>query len=125
MTSPVIDEDIMVRALAPPDRTDIELTLQRLRTAALLLMVDGHDRKTTRQSYQEICGAAISLCDTCARLEMARNVKAAFDKYGSITESALEEVIAGITGRLERDAADALTVAKVLKQCPMDDDKVH
>jgi len=44
MTSPVIDEDIMVRALAPPDRTDIELTLQRLRTAALLLMVDGHDR---------------------------------------------------------------------------------
>ena len=126
MTSPVIDEKVMDACVKPPDpaltsRDD----LARLRTGALLLLIDAHDRKTTRGGHQTICGAAIELIDSCARLDLAMNIKTFFQKHGRIAEGDIEEMLSSLKSQVLEHSTDATKIATQLMQCPMDEDVVH
>ena len=124
MTSPVIDEDVMIEALKEAAPADIGENTKRLRTGAQLLLLDAYDRKVTRDQFIAALGACTSLMDALGRHSMMTNVKD-FEQSGAVTKADIEVTLAGVTKLVQQSTAQCSKMAALVHQCPRDEDRVH
>lgn len=125
MTSPTIDEDVMMQVLQIPDAEELAVTAQRLRTGASMLILDAFDRKVTREQFIASLGAAVSLIDAASRHEMMTSVKQFEQDKGIVTKVDIEVALGSIKKMIEVGADQCTKMAELLRQCPLNEDKVH
>jgi len=123
MTTPVIDEELMLKMLA--ELPAAQAGTARLRTGGAMLLLDAFDRDVTRDQFLAAVGATVSLLDMLGRYEMLNNVKAHYTAKGEVTRVDLEVALADIEKQLQGYTAQCTQMAKLLRECPLDEDKVH
>lgn len=125
MTSPIIDEDVMMEALKAAPPTAIAEHAGRLRSGAALLLLDAFDRQVTRDQFMAIMGAAIELVDNVGRFQMVHNVKTFMQETGKVGMPDLEVTLTSLVTSVGNCTAQCTQMAKMLQECPRDEDKVH
>jgi hydroxypyruvate isomerase len=125
MTSPTIDEDVMMEALKLPTAEELPTSAQRLRSGASMLILDAFDRKVTRDQFLAALGAGVSLIDAIGRHQMLLNVKAFHQDKGVVTNVDIETALHSITQIIETGVSQCTQMAELLRQCPLNEDKVH
>jgi hypothetical protein len=90
MTSPILDEDVMVQALQMPTVANMVESVMRLRTGAGMLIVDAYDRKADRDHFLAALGAAVSLLDAVAKHDAMITVKRFDSENGLLTRADIE-----------------------------------
>lgn len=125
MTSPVIDENVMVEALKPAAPEDIGENARRLHAGAQLLLLDAYDRKVTRDQFIAAAGAAFFLIDALGRHEMISSVKRFEIDHGIVTKADIEVALAAVVALVQQHAEQCSKMAGLITQCPKDEDKVH
>lgn len=125
MTSPVVDEDVMVQCLTMPEAAEVTDSVTRIRTGATMLIVDAFDRKVTRDQFLAAIGAAVHLIDAVGKHEMMANVKSFKDAKGEVTNVDIEVALQSILQNIEMGTEQCTKMAGLLKQCPLTEDKIH
>lgn len=125
MTSPVLDEDVMMQALQIPGDGELGVTATRLRSGASMLLLDAFDRDVTRDQFIAALGAAATLLDAVGRHEMMTSVKAFEQTKGVVTKVDIEVALGSIRQIIEVGVDQCTKMAGLLRQCPLDEDKVH
>lgn len=125
MTSPVIDETVMLQALKVPTPGHMSENTLRLRTGATLLLLDAFDRRVTRDQFIAALGAATELTDMLGRFETMLNVKAFLADKGAVTAADVEVTLARVTTKIGIATAQCASMATLVHQCPTDEDRVH
>lgn len=125
MTSPVIDENVMIEALQLTQPQPLSEQAKRLRTGAALLMLDAYDRKLTRDQFIAALGAAVDLVDMLGRYEAFNNVKAFEIEKGCVTKADLEVALATSTDKIAVCSEQCAKMARLIHQCSLNEDKVH
>lgn len=118
MTSPVIDENVMMQALKSEGGNDI-------RTGATMLLLDAFDRKITRDQFIAALGAVVSLIDGVGKQEMMINVKEFFQNKGSVTAADIEVAMHSCQQIIEANVDQCVKMADLFHQMPLNEDKVH
>jgi hypothetical protein len=125
MTSPVINEDVMMQALQMPDPEELAVTATRLRAGANLLLLDAFDRGVTRDQFIAALGATTSLVDAVGRHEMMASVKSFEQRKGVVTKVDIEVALSSIKQMIEVGVDQCTKMAELLRRCPLNEDKVH
>ncbi len=125
MTSPVIDEDVMMQALQLPTSEELAVTASRLRTGASMLLLDAFDRDVTRDQFLAAIGAAASLIDAVGKHEIMLSVKTFEKGHGVVTKADIEVALGSIKQMIEVGVDQCTKMAELLRQCPLNEDKVH
>lgn len=118
MTSPVIDEAVMLEALSTPGGTHV-------RSGATMLVLDAYDRKVTRDQFIATLGAVVTLLDAVSKQEMMLNVKDFYKDKGAVTAADIEMALLTTNEALNVGCAQCVKIAELLQKCPFDEDKVH
>lgn len=125
MTSPTIDESVMIEALKASSPDQIGESARRLHAGAQLLLLDAYDRKVTRDQFIAAIGAACYLADALGRHEMITAVKRFESEHGVVTKADIEVVIASVVTMVQQHSEQCSKMADLIVQCPKDEDKVH
>lgn len=125
MTSPVIDEDVMMQALQMPGADELAVTANRLRAGANLLLLDAFDRGVTRDQFLAALGASSSLIDAVSKHEMMTSVKGFEREKGSVTKVDIEVALTSVRQLIEVGVDQCTKMAGLLRQCPLNEDRVH
>jgi hypothetical protein len=125
MSTPVIDEDVMLQALQMPGAEELSVTAVRLRTGASMLILDAFDRKVTRDQFIAALGAAVSLIDAVSRHEMMVSVKRFEQDKRGVTNADIEVALGSIKQMIEVGVDQCTKMAGLLCQCPLNEDKLH
>jgi hypothetical protein len=125
MTSPVIDEEIMIDLLKPVPADQIGQNAVRLRTGATLLLLDAFDRKVTRDQFIAAMGSVVEIIDMLGRYEAFSNVKEFEADKGRVTKVDIEVAIAGTVEKIAVHTEQCAKMAELVHQCALNEDKVH
>lgn len=125
MTSPVIDEEVMLEALQKTAPEQLSQNTMRLRTGAAMLLLDAYDRKITRDQFIAALGAAHELTDMLGRYEIMLNVKKYDQEKGAITKVDIETTLKKVADKIGVLTTQCSEMAELVHQCPTDEDRVH
>lgn len=125
MASPVIDENVMLKALKAPEPEQLSKNTFRLRTGATLLLLDAFDRKVTRDQFIAALGATVELTDMLGRYEVMLNVRAFEQAHGGVTKADIEVTLARVVDKIAAVTEQCASMANLVHQCPLDEDRVH
>jgi hypothetical protein len=125
MSSPVLNENIMLEALKQSPPEALGENARRLRTGAVMLLLDAFDRKVTRDQFIAALGSATELIDMLGRFEIASNVKEFEATSGRVTKADIEVMIDRVTKQIAEFTAQCSKMAELVHQCALDEDKVH
>lgn len=123
MTSPIVNEDMMLHFLRG-DRTPANAT--RLSNGAALMLLDAFDRKVTRDQFIAAAGAALGLADACGRMALCNNIRdhaQLNDDKASLVD--LEIALKATLGLVNNATNECTKMAHLLCQCAKDEDAVH
>lgn len=125
MTSPIIDEAVMMDALKMPSEDELAVTAKRLRAGASLLLLDAFDRDVTRDQFLAALGAATALMDAVGKHEMLLSVKTFEKNNPVVTKADIEVALSSVKQLIEVGVDQCTKMAELLRQCPLTEDKVH
>lgn len=122
MTTPIIDERMLLKVL---DCTANYEHVERLQQGALMTIIDAYDREVTRDEFITIIQAFSSLVDSVGRLALLHNVKQFVDHHGQATPADIERAQAGVTEMAQNATKVVAEIVERLRQCPLDEDRIH
>lgn len=122
MSSPVIDETMMIHLLTLGHSHD---TANAIGTGAFLLIMDAWDRNATRDQFMAAVGAAIMTGDRVGRASIAKAVRHFLQANGQISLVDVETMVTGTETLLKEAVAECTKMGNLLKQCALDEDKIH
>lgn len=120
MTSPILDEAVIIDAL---EHCDNEM---KHGSGLLMLLVDAYDREITRDQFIASVSSAISCADNIGRHSLVCGIKKFLiaNSY-TISPADIETAVAQTSDLLKRSTADCLKMARLLAQCPTDEDRIQ
>ncbi len=127
MTDPVMHEESLLDTLDCTCGTD---NTQRLQAGALMGLINGFDRKLTRDAFIAIAGAALALHTQMAKMYLLRSVRESFRLHAmSDREDGFETALRSSMGDIFSAAQEAHNemrhLTKMVTECPTTQDKVH
>ena len=124
MTSPLLDEDAIIATLdLLPANNEAEAN--RVATGALMLIIDAVDRKATRQQLLVAVGSALELVDALGRHQTVHRLVAHIQEAGPITAADMAGAEQSVAELVRTKGNECIKMARLLKQCPLNEDKVH
>lgn len=122
MTSPIVDENMAIHLLTLGHSHD---TANAIGTGAFLLLMDAWDRNATRDQFMAAVGAAIMTADRVGRASIAKAVRHFMQSNGDISLVDVEVMVEGTEKLLKEATAECTKMVELLKQCALDEDKIH
>jgi hypothetical protein len=122
MTSALINEEMMVKALSCTARADNET---QLATGSLMMLLDAFDRKVTRDQFVAAATAAMTCLDNIGRLCMITAVSDYVRANGGLTLVDIEVARDSATKLLTSSTGQVLKMAQLLTQLPEDGDRIQ
>ncbi len=121
MGDPVLDEDLMVDLIEVDPTPD---AAQRLMAGAMMLLVDAYDRKVTRENFNAIVTTAVALHGYAAQYGCLCVTQRLF-RDGKLDDLTLTNSVETLRKFVVRNAEIGAKQARLLRDCPLSDDKVH
>lgn len=122
MTSTVVNEDLMLKLLS------VEATgpnARELLTGACMVLLDAYDRRLPRDKAEIYITNTMNAFDLMGRLQAFSNTLAHFTETGTVTRADLLTAVQGCEELVKRQMAEIIKLAKLLPECPNDEDTVQ
>lgn len=122
MTTPLIDERALLKLL---DCTATYANIERLQQGAIMALIDCYDREITREAFVLAARTTANMIDALARLALLHNVKQFAEKHGKAEPADIALAQKGVNEMLEEANKATIEMVELMRQCPLDEDRVH
>jgi hypothetical protein len=122
MASPLLNEQMIIETLSLPVSSD---TADTLCVAAMLSVLDGYDRKMTRDEYGVIVDSTCKFHEMIGRMVIVNLLRGLIGSIDPKASERLAQASLDLTAGAEMLRKQILSKMQLLIQCPWDEDKIH
>ena len=121
MADPVVDEQHLMGSLDVPASLAV---VERLQSSSVISVIDGFDRKVTRDPFIHLTAAAFSLHTHLGRLHLIARINELF-KQGKLTQERLTDAENQLIAFCEVERVTLCNQVALVAQCPTSASPVH
>lgn len=114
-------EDAIVEMLNVPITAQ---TVETIQCGAVQLLIDLYDKKVTREEFCKDAAPLLELYGQTAKLWLLNNIHQVYKDHG-LDEDRFAMAEKGITALIAKGVERATDMAKALRECATDGDKIH